>query len=804
MKMRTFLFGMSALALCIVAIAGLTISDDAYASATGTANVPLVEIDTNAYDLLMSGNTWYVYPNSPVTVTTYNDNINNISAEVYSVTAGYGLTVTDGELDGNIIGQVSVTINLNNNGTTTTETVLINAEQMSVRRIIYDANDGTGTMDDSIQIDPTEGWGMMFLSECGFTRTGYTFTGWNVGGTTYSPGQSISVSTATPKIAVAQWSEDPSTQYTHTIAYHPGYGPNSETMSNTVVTNGISLPTDVPLSANGFTREGYTFIGWIRNIGDSVAYQPDMSIRVSGNSTTTVYAKWIQTPVSYTHTLQFDAQGGTGTMAGLTVTDNIVGASLITLPACTYTKEGYTFSGWRIIGGTYLNNNSYVDIDGFVLQPDDTIMVKSNTVALAIAQWESTGATYTHTITYDPNGGIGTMEDTVVTDNTSGDTLVYLAYNLFYNSGRNFNGWLVNGTLYNGGQRVPVAGNTTITAVAQWTQTYNHIIIYLPNGGEGFMNSTTVTDSNSGTTDVTLAENEYTKTNAVFVGWLVGEDILQPGDTVPITGGTAIGATAQWEQSYTHTVRYLANGGSGTMENTVVTDAISGDTNVVLAECEYTKTNNQFTGWLVDGTTYQPGDTVAVAGESVVNATAQWNENTLSASASNITGFSQNTYTSQILATASNDAVVTYSVVSSTGGTATVDESGLVTYIAPTVSVISTYTITAMVTATFSNQILTQNVTFTAMIQPIASGVQIQSGDADRDIDRAGDGYHITSIEYNDQDCDFFIGPHYEDTYTESILDDVPQIGAMIGIIPLLIIIGIIVYVARNMTVSRR
>lgn len=803
MNKKIALLSISILALCIGFVFGIC-NDDAYASNTGSEEVPLTEINTDAYDFVMSGLSWYVYPNSSVSIAPYTDNINNISAVVSGVTSGYGLTISDDTLSGTIIGTVTVTVIVDTNGETDSYNVLLTAEDLNTRRIVYDANDGTGTMEDSIQKTVLSGWGMMFLADCGFTREGYTFTGWNVDGTTYAPGQSISVSSANPKIAVAQWTQNPATTYTHTIIYHPGYVPNSESMPNTVVTDGISIPTEVTLSANTYTREGYSFVGWTRNIGDATAYQPGMALRVSGNASTTVYAKWVQNPFSYTHTLQFDSQGGTGTMSAITITDHINGPSVITLPACTYTKEDYAFKGWRIIGATYLNSNSYVDIDGFVLQPDDLIYVKPNTVALAVAEWESTGSTYTHTITYDSNGGLGTMDDTVVTDHNSGDTLVYLSYNLFYNSGRNFSGWLVNGTLYNGGQRVPVAGNDTVTAIAQWSQTYDHIIIYNANGGDGFMNSTKITDANSGITYVPLAENEYTKTNAVFVGWLVGEDVLQPGTTVPVSGGTAIGATAQWVQSYAHTITYNANGGSGTMEDTVVMDGVSGSSNVTLAQNGFTKTDSGFTGWLVNDIVYQPGDAIAVVGGEIVTATAQWASNTLTVTAGNIIGYSQNTYTTQIIATANNDAVITYAITSSTGGTASVNTNGLVTYTAPSVTVNSTYVVSAMVTATFSNQVLNQTISFTATIQPIASGIQIQSGQTETDIDRAGSGYHITDMEYNDLECDFFIGPQYSETYSESILDDAPQIQAMISIIPLLMIIGIIVYVARNMTVSRR
>ena len=78
--------------------------------------------------------------------------------------------------------------------------------------------------------------------------------------------------------------------------------------------------------------------------------------------------------------------------------------------------------------------------------------------------------------------------------------------------------------------------------------------------------------------------------------------------------------------TYTHTIAYNANGGSGSMSNTTVTDYTSGNTNVTFASNGFTRANYNFTGWKISnaGTLYQPGNTYAVAGNSSVTAYAQW------------------------------------------------------------------------------------------------------------------------------------------------------------------------------------
>lgn len=71
-------------------------------------------------------------------------------------------------------------------------------------------------------------------------------------------------------------------------------------------------------------------------------------------------------------------------------------------------------------------------------------------------------------------------------------------------------------------------------------------------------------------------------------------------------------------------------------------------------------------------------------------------------------------------------------------------------------------------------------------------------------VDRTShDGYEtIESISYSGTDCTYYIGP-IEYTVSENVLDGTP-IGAMIGIIPTLMIIGIVVYVAKSVRGSDR
>lgn len=728
--MKKMTIGLAIIGCVLLAL--FVCTDDGYATADhGTSEIPLAEIDTNAYDFL--GATWYVLPNSPVTIVPYSSG--GTEAVVTSITEGYGLTLTDGAVSGTIIGNggsVSVTVIITESGTPHEYTNAIFPNALHTYSIAYDSNGGVGDMSDSVDITSLGGFGgSVLLKECEYTKEGFAFIGWTIDGVTYLPGARISnIYQDMSKVAVAQWTSSSNPVYTHTITYMAGSG--SGTMTDTVVTDHIDGKSYVTLASNGFTREGYTFTGWrvfLNNTHSEMQCEPNTKVEVDAGETVTAVAQWTlnASAISYTHTVTYLPNGGTGTMTDSTVTNNSNLPSAITLSTNEYTRSGYTFLGWRVMYGAYVVGYTYLDLDGILLQSGDDVLVYADRDVIAIAQWESTSVTYTHTVTYDVNGGVGTIPDSVVTDHISGNSFVYLTYTEPYKASMMFTGWLINGNIYQKGQPVLVAGNTTVIAIAQW------------------------------------------------------------------------------ETAYTHTITYDANGGSGSMYDTVVRNTVSGITNVTLASSEFTYTGHSFLGWSVNGTLYQPGNSVPVSGNTTVMAIAQWSENTLTAYANNIIGYSERTYTTQIYTTVSAGGQLTYNVISVSGGSASVDTNGLVTYIAPSVISSQTYTMIVSVSAVFPNaQTVTVNVTITASIDPTPIGVIIDSGVAERDIEETDEGYYVKDTSYKDMDVTLFIGPQYTEKDESNIMDDVPIIRMLVGIIPLLMITGIIAYVARGMTTSRR
>lgn len=106
--------------------------------------------------------------------------------------------------------------------------------------------------------------------------------------------------------------------------------------------------TPLHLSANRFTRRGYTFAGWENAHGDGGVYSDGQKVtnlagKVQGD-TVTLFAQW--TPVTYT--LAFDGSGGSGSMPSQTLTYDQAAA----LPACTLAAPAdQEFAGWALEAG---------------------------------------------------------------------------------------------------------------------------------------------------------------------------------------------------------------------------------------------------------------------------------------------------------------------------------------------------------------------------------------------------------------------------------------------------------------------
>ncbi len=253
-----------------------------------------------------------------------------------------------------------------NAATTITEVVVTyNTTPACKYTVQFEPNGGTGTMSDQTFICDVE----QQLTANSFSRTGYTFTGWNTkddgSGDSYTNQQSVNLSsTNNDNITLyAQWTP---TQYT--ITYN---GLEGATHSN---------PTNYTIESETITftapseRIGYNFTGW-----------NPASIAKGSTGNKTVTAQWTEKALTNYRTscttqtlVSLHPNGGTISDANWKLENGVYKLTTedesITLP--TITRDGYTFSHW----------DTQADDSGIDYDPGDNIDLDGTDVNL-YAQW---------------------------------------------------------------------------------------------------------------------------------------------------------------------------------------------------------------------------------------------------------------------------------------------------------------------------------------------------------------------------------------------------------------------------------
>ncbi|GDZ42489.1 hypothetical protein MCC01966_10550 [Bifidobacteriaceae bacterium MCC01966] len=181
------------------------------------------------------------------------------------------------------------------------------------------------------------------IARNGFTRPGYTFTGWARDRRTNPSLQPGGRYTLTPGTTTlwAQWKADPA---------HLIYNSNSGSSSQTRRTDGVVDQT-LTVIANPFTRPGYTFTGWNTQAdGRGRAYTAGNGFRLAADpksnpvNTSVLYAQWRINRV----TLKFNPNGGTGGYPDITVD----AFTTVTIPADAkepkVQRPGFRFTGWAM------------------------------------------------------------------------------------------------------------------------------------------------------------------------------------------------------------------------------------------------------------------------------------------------------------------------------------------------------------------------------------------------------------------------------------------------------------------------
>ena len=360
----------------------------------------------------------------------------------------------------------------------------------------------------------TQDYGTNITAPADPTREGYTFIGWDREIPTTMPAEDMTVT--------AQWEIN---QYT--ITFDTNGGSEIAPITQDYGTN-ITAPAD-PI------REGYTFIGWDREISKTMPAE-----------NMTVTARW----EINRYTITFDPAGGSEIAP---ITQDY--GTNITAPADP-TREGYTFIGW--------------DRDIPVTMPAENITVT--------AQWEINR----YTITFDTAGGseIAPITQDYGTNITAPANPTRKGYT--------FKGW---------DKEIPeTMPAENITVKAQW-EINQYTIAFDTNGGSEIA---PITQDYS--TEITAPDNP-TRKGYTFKGWDKEIPETMPAENMTIT--------AQWEINR-YTITFDTAGGS---EIAPITQDYG--TNIT-APADPTREGYTFIGWDKAIPTTMPAENITV--------TAQWKD----------------------------------------------------------------------------------------------------------------------------------------------------------------------------------
>lgn len=298
------------------------------------------------------------------------------------------------------------------------------------------------------------------LAQNAFSRTGYTFTGWNTAAD--GTGQSFADQAAKPNASAdpngtvtlyAQWVANE-----YDIAFN-GNGSDSGSMNPIPTVWDATVTVPAPVSA--FARTGYLFEGWNTEANGSGTWfwiGDDLRNISPGDTGATVvlYAQW----QASTYDVTFDGNGAdSGSMTDQTLTYD----TAATLDLNAFMRAGYTFTGWSWAAP---DGTERTFADGELVQ---NLVTDGSTVDL-VAQWQANS----YAVSFDGNGATaGAMIDQPMTY----DVEAGLTANAYKRGGHDFAGWNTeadgSGTAYTDGQAVKnltPEQNGSVTLYAQWTE----------------------------------------------------------------------------------------------------------------------------------------------------------------------------------------------------------------------------------------------------------------------------------------------------------------------------------------------
>ena len=441
--------------------------------------------------------------------TTANGSVTAVSAPV-KITNGYSYTVT---LKGLRVGTFTVSLKAglisdaagNSNAVATSGNVTVNGRTYTVT---FSKGSNVSAISSTSSSCTTTGSSLTCTIGTYPTitaATGYSASTWydstakkDTGIASGGSGSGYAISQNTTMTAQAKAN-------TYTISYNANGG--SGTMSSTTATYGSTTT----ISANTFTKTGYSFAGWTTNSdGSDDGYgwtnwsgtwkYVNGQYGISGGKLV-LYARWS----ANTYTIKYDANGGTGAPANQSFVYNS-GAKISTTKP---TRTGYTFVNWK-----------YGDV---TFDPGDAVPTGWGDFTLQ-AQW--TVNSYYYDV--NPDSGIASFDISGAVNSGTGLTDYYTQNpygqeititNVKAKTGYTYTGYTLSGSL----TALSGSTNTTIKtklgagsgAIALNSKINSYTVTYDKNGGSSVSKASASVNYNSAI-DLTPTAS---KSGYEFIGW---------------------------------------------------------------------------------------------------------------------------------------------------------------------------------------------------------------------------------------------------------------------------------------------
>ena len=426
-----------------------------------------------------------------------------------------------------------------------------------------------------------------YLVENQYSRTGYTFTGWNTkkdgSGTAYNDMAEVENLTSDENGTVtlyAQWKAS-----TYKIVYDKNNANAKGSIPDTKATYDVALI----IGKCSYTLDGYTFTEWnTAPDGTGTSYPAGMEVTNlcdKNGDKIILYAQW--TANTYSITYNKNSSKATGAMASQIFRYD----TAMKLSKNTYSYTGYLFDGWNTQSDG--SGTAYVDE-----QEVNNITSSDKATIILYAQWKP--ITYTVHFHSGADDASGSMANQTFTY----DQATTLMLNTFEKIGYQFAGWATqegNSTIaYTDGEAVKNLANTdkaTVDLYAVWGGITYYVAFDGNESTSGSMSNITLNYD----AVQTLPKSIFARYGYQFSGWNTkadgtGAGYRDQGDVLNLTtnANETITLYAQWKANkYTINFDKNATDATGTMD----LQEVSFGEETPLNANQFVRTGYMFAGW---------------------------------------------------------------------------------------------------------------------------------------------------------------------------------------------------------------